>query len=164
MSKQKKESPPSFFAKWVVKGKGHVPLYFAGKTEQLETKNGVYKFTESDMEPGRCKALKDALKKVGFDDVTRNRGRTHKRVERKYSYKLIHPEHAPGKPVNRKIAFQMLDSSGNPMYDKEGKPVTKIVTLKDGICKTEDKNEYLSLLRAGMKEINKTIIPKGKDK
>jgi hypothetical protein len=164
MSKQKKESAPTFFAKWVAKGTGQVSLYVAGKPEQLKTENGVYKFTEDDMEPGRYEFLKDALKKVGFADVTKNKGRKHKRVDLKYRYTLIHPEHAPKSPVNRKLGFQMYDASGKPIYDKDGKPETRIIMIRNGKYETEHVSEYQSLLKAGMTELKKEQIKTGDGK
>jgi hypothetical protein len=103
-----------------------------------------------DMEAGEKRKLVAALEKEGFRDITvSNVPAPYVFEPGELIYRMRHPEFTEKSRLNGSIGLVLVGDDGQPMLDKDGKQITKNVTMSGGIVTTDDKLVYEALLKAG---------------
>lgn len=174
---QKKEAPKEKIVRRMEKKKDRVPLEYElprapngkctiaiqymqngqSKSKELTLINKKYSIPEKFKKEEKL-AWRSILLSEGFIDSTVVKSGSVK-VENdtgKITYFAMHPDHHDiHNPIFGTIGLVMKDDTGKDLYDKDGKQISKQLTIKNGLVKTDDKEVFNAVIKAGFHELGK---------
>lgn len=122
---------------------------------ELNLNNKIFDFPKG-LKKEDAKRFRKALIDNDFIDVTRSRkGVVFNKQTGEYIYKAVHPEHSDRNRVQGNIGLVLFGDNGKPMLDALGKQITETVGIENGLVKTDKKEIYESLLKAGFRDAGK---------